>query len=173
MKRSWSSLVHQAVALLWAVLVLSSCAVATRGTTQIVPVASEPVGAAVIVNGEMVGVTPLEVELARGGEHIITLRWNGQERSFTLQPAIDGEGGGLLALNAVPGGVIIGLSAVGMASCGSSGGGGWFGSWNLCRDLASIGVGIGAGLALIPVGIDAATGAIMQLSPSEVFVSFE
>lgn len=166
-------LVAQLTALLGAALLLSGCAVAVRGTTQLVPVDSVPAGAEVIVDGEVVGRTPFELSLGRSSEHLITLRWNGQERSFTLHPQVDGEGGGLLVADAVPGGVLIGISAVQLASCGRPGGGSWFDFSGLCRDLGLLGLGIGAGLVAIPVGIDTISGGIYQLSPHEIFVTFE
>lgn len=161
------------VALSCAVLLLSGCAAIFRGTTQLIPITSSPVGAEVIVNGELVGRTPLEVELGRGGEHAITLRWNGQERSFTLYSQSDNEAAGLLVADAVPGGVLIGLGAVNLISCRSSASPREFDFSELCRGLSLGIIGIGATAVAIPVGIDTTTGAVMQLSPSEIFVAFE
>jgi hypothetical protein len=50
---------------LTSVLSASNCATLTRKRTQRIPVTSSPVGAAVIVNGQQQGVTPLEIQLVR------------------------------------------------------------------------------------------------------------
>ncbi len=50
---------------LMSVLLSPGCATLTRKRTQRIPVTSSPVGAAVIVNGQQQGVTPLEISLAR------------------------------------------------------------------------------------------------------------
>jgi hypothetical protein len=160
-----------AVVLLGAILLLSGCAAIFRGPRQLVPIDSVPAGAEVFVNGELVGRTPLQVELGRASEHLITLRWNGQERSVTLYPQLDGEGGALLAVEALPGGVVIGLGVRDLAACPPRGQGGWFDG--LCQDIHHAQIGIGAALLLLPVAIDAGTGGIFQLSPSEIFVAFE
>lgn len=46
-------------------IMATGCAMLTRGRAQKVPVTSSPIGAAVSVNGERQGLTPVEVVLAR------------------------------------------------------------------------------------------------------------
>jgi len=56
------------------VLALStSCATLISGTTQEVPIASDPTGADVIADGAKVGKTPMTLKLKRKDDHLVTL----------------------------------------------------------------------------------------------------
>lgn len=60
--------------LIFAVLTTSAgCVAAARGLTQKIPIASEPSGALVIVDGKNVGETPIGVDLARHDTHSIRI----------------------------------------------------------------------------------------------------
>jgi len=50
------------------------CASIVKGTTQTVPIASNPEGADILVDGQLVGQTPASVEIKRKRDHIVTLR---------------------------------------------------------------------------------------------------
>ena len=52
---------------------LTACATMVHGTTQAVPITSNPPGELVNVNGVPVGVTPLRVTLSRAQSHVIVV----------------------------------------------------------------------------------------------------
>ena len=148
-----------AIAVLTALL--TGCAVLFRGTTQVVPIESEPVGAEVFVDGERVGVTPLRVPLARGSAHDVVIRFEGQERRVRLSSNIDETGGLWLLADAVPGGVIVGAAVFAPRT-------------DSLADVILVPVAAaGVGIAAIPMAVDLFTGAAAQLTPTEVFVAFD
>lgn len=55
----------------------TGCATVLKGTTQTMPISSDPTGAEIIVNNITVGITPAEVELQRKRDHQITLQKDG------------------------------------------------------------------------------------------------
>lgn len=82
---------------------LISCATIINGTRQQIPVASNPPGAYVDVDGCCVGTTPMTVDVARKQFHIVTLSKEGyHQESFQLQPVISGA----VAGNIIAGGLI-------------------------------------------------------------------
>lgn len=52
---------------------LSGCATIVKGTTQKVPISSDPAGARVLVDGQPAGTTPTTVTLSRKHSHMVTL----------------------------------------------------------------------------------------------------
>jgi hypothetical protein len=54
-------------------LLLQGCAVMARRPSQEIPVTSHPGGAKIIVNGKAMGVTPLNLKLARKKDHLIRI----------------------------------------------------------------------------------------------------
>lgn len=58
-------------------LIGQGCGTIVHGTTQRIPIASDPPGARVIANGAQLGTTPCEVELSRKRSHILTLTMDG------------------------------------------------------------------------------------------------
>jgi hypothetical protein len=56
---------------------LQSCATIVRGTSQKVPVTSNPAGARIIVDGKDTGVAPLRLKLARKRDHLIRVELEG------------------------------------------------------------------------------------------------
>ncbi|MDE2303998.1 MAG: PEGA domain-containing protein [Gammaproteobacteria bacterium] len=82
---------------------LSGCATIVKGTTQKVPVASDPSGADVIVDGNLSGQTPTTVELKRKNDHLVTLEKTGyQSRSVAVVKSV----GGAVWGNILAGGLI-------------------------------------------------------------------
>jgi len=59
------------VLLLCSIMCLGGCALATNGRTQVIPVASEPPGATIYVDGSPAGSTPSVVEVARSSKSIL------------------------------------------------------------------------------------------------------
>ena len=97
---------HQ-IAVLAAVAALASitsgCATIVKGTTQEIPVASDPTGARVAVNGSPAGTTPTKVTLSRKQNHMITLEKEGFESESV---AITKSMGGAVAGNIIAGGLV-------------------------------------------------------------------
>ena len=84
-------------------LQLTSCATIINGTTQRIPVDSNPQGATVCVNGNVEGCTPTTIEVKRKRDHLLTLSKEGyQTESFQLQHVLSGA----VAGNLVAGGFI-------------------------------------------------------------------
>jgi hypothetical protein len=155
-------------ALLLAVLVplLASCALMVNGTTQTVPVQSTPEGAEVFVDGELRGVTPMELVLRRGETVSVIVRLGGEQRDVVLTSRVDG---GLVAVAAAPG-VLAGAATIG--ACGRSAHGSPDMWSSISRGLACQ-AGILATLAaLAPLAIDAGTGAWYHYDMAEIVVSF-
>lgn len=84
-----------------AVLVLApvaaGCGLIFKGTTDTVPVMSNPVGAQVFVDGMYAGVTPLQVSLDGERDHMVTFRAPGYQ-DFTV-PVTMRIGAGYLVLD--------------------------------------------------------------------------
>lgn len=80
-----------------------SCATVINGTTQRVPVSSDPVGAYVFVDGNPVGCTPTQIELKRKYDHLITLSKEGYEdETIRVEPVLSAA----VAGNIIAGGFI-------------------------------------------------------------------
>lgn len=80
-----------------------SCATVINGTTQKIPLTSEPMGASVVVDGQRVGYTPTQVQLKRKNSHLITFEKEGYEsETVKLEPVLSA----VVAGNIVAGGFI-------------------------------------------------------------------
>ena len=86
-----------------ALLLLSGCATVIKGTTQTMPINSDPDGADVVVNNLVVGITPTEVELQRKRDHQITIRKEGYAPATV--PVLKSVGGAVWG-NILAGGII-------------------------------------------------------------------
>ena len=86
-----------------ALLLLSGCATVIKGTTQTMPINSDPDGADVVVNNLVVGITPTEIELQRKRDHQITLRKEGYAPATV--PVLKSVGGAVWG-NILAGGII-------------------------------------------------------------------
>jgi hypothetical protein len=160
--RSSSKLLARLGAVAAAILLpaLPSCALLVNGMTQTVQVTSTPAGAAVFVDGEPHGTTPVAIELRRDRTSVVVVRLGSQERSTLVTGRANGS---LIALDAAPAAV---LAAGTVATCTSAGG-----EWVVqifCAYLAA-----GTLIATAPVLIDGGTGAWNELSPAEIDVVFD
>jgi hypothetical protein len=81
----------------------SGCATIVKGTSQEIPIASEPSGARVSVNGSPSGTTPTRVTLSRKQNHVITMEKEGFESESV---AITKSMGGAVAGNIIAGGLV-------------------------------------------------------------------
>ena len=59
------------------VFLFQNCTTISRGTSQEIPVTSNPVGAKIIVDGKELGYTPLNLKLKRKKGHIIRIEKQG------------------------------------------------------------------------------------------------
>ncbi len=91
-------------AILAAICLLSSgCATVIKGTTQGIPISSDPTGADVLVDGLVVGTTPADVEMKRKRDHLVTIQLDGyQPKSVPVVKDI----GGAVWGNILAGGLI-------------------------------------------------------------------
>jgi len=61
-----------------AVLIISSgCATVIKGTTQGIPISSDPLGADILIDGMLVGSTPALVEVKRKRDHLVVIQKRG------------------------------------------------------------------------------------------------
>ena len=149
-------------------IALSGCATLFTRSTQQLPVQSEPPGAEVFVNGEHQGRTPITLVLPKRTEHVVVLRYGGQQQSLTLSTTVDST---FLALDIAPGLVTAGLSAVLLASIDYSEVRG--GPSMAAPAIGVMGVVVGLSSAVVNAGIDAATGRWYRLTPGEVLIVFD
>lgn len=84
-------------------LVGTGCATIVKGTTQPIPIASEPTGARVLVDGQPKGTTPVTVDMQRKHTHVVTLELPGYD---TENISITNSVGGAVAGNIIAGGLI-------------------------------------------------------------------
>lgn len=65
------------LALIICFFLTTGCATIVKGTTQGVPVSSDPSGADILVDGMLVGTTPTDIELKRKRDHLIVIEKKG------------------------------------------------------------------------------------------------
>jgi hypothetical protein len=88
------------------VLVLAGsagCATIVKGSHQKVPIGSDPPGADVLVDGSLVGQTPLNVEMKRKNDHLVTIQKSGYRPKSV---AVVKDVGGAVWGNIIAGGLI-------------------------------------------------------------------
>ena len=159
-QRYWQILLT--LLLIPSLVLLSSCAVLMHGPNQMIPVASAPQGAEVYVDGEHMGITPMQVDLSRASVHTITLKLGDLEREVLITNVPEG---GSIALDIAP----AALGGAGLISVLASPSEDDFGLKGI-----ALAITIPIFLAsLTPLVVDASTGAWYELSPGEVFVDFE
>jgi len=81
----------------------SGCATIVKGSHQKVPIASDPPGADVLVDGSLVGQTPLNVEMKRKHDHLVTIQKTGFR---PMSVAVVKDVGGAVWGNILAGGLI-------------------------------------------------------------------
>jgi hypothetical protein len=82
---------------------LSGCATIVKGTTQVIPVSSDPTGARVSVDGAASGTTPTTVTLSRKQNHMVVI----EKEGFSPESvAVTKSMGGAVAGNIIAGGLI-------------------------------------------------------------------
>ncbi len=81
----------------------SACATIVKGTTQTIPVSSNPSGADVVVDGSVLGQTPVDLELKRKTNHLLTIQMDGyQPQTIPITKNV----GGAVFGNILAGGLI-------------------------------------------------------------------
>jgi len=91
------------IALAALALFAGGCASIVKGTTQAIPVSSDPMGAQVKLDGNLVGQTPVKVEVKRKSDHLLTIEKPGyQVESVAITRNI----GGAVFGNIIAGGLI-------------------------------------------------------------------
>jgi hypothetical protein len=81
----------------------TGCASIVKGTTQDIPMTSVPAGADVLVDGSLVGQTPLKAQLKRKNDHLVTIQKTGYQ---TKTVAVVKDVGGAVWGNILLGGLI-------------------------------------------------------------------
>jgi hypothetical protein len=86
-----------------AVSFCTGCATIVKGTTQEIPVSSEPTGARVSVDGSAAGTTPTTVTLSRKANHMVTIEKEGyQSESVAITKSMSAA----VAGNIIAGGLV-------------------------------------------------------------------
>jgi hypothetical protein len=149
-------------------LALTGCAVLFNPSQQQVPVASDPQGAEVLVDGTLMGVTPITLELSGLKDYEVVLRLQGQERRIVLESKVSGT---FVALDVLPGLALAGVSI----ALGEAWSAGAVDSFPELVVIVGSGLGTIAGVGSVAVNVlvDAATGRWRQLSPTAIEVTFE
>lgn len=90
------------------VFLVQNCATIARGTSQKIPVTSNPIGARIIVDGEEMGNAPLNLKLKRKKSHVIRIEkqgYNPLEIGITKKSSIYSVGTSILG-NVLMGGLV-------------------------------------------------------------------
>ena len=93
----------RAIFLFIALSLVSGCATIVKGTTQSIPVNSDPTGAEVVVNNNVLGTTPTQIKLKRKSDHQVLIRKDGY--NTTTMPVLRSVGGAVWG-NVLAGGLI-------------------------------------------------------------------
>ena len=144
--------------LVTSVFLFQSCATIIRGTTQKIPVTSNPLGAKIMVDGIEIGNTPIELKLKKKKSHLIRIEkqgYNPFEIRITRKPSF------LISFfgNAYLGGTIGGLLSVLLARALDY------------EEVGYFGILIG-GIAgwVAAIAVDFSTGANYNLKPDNLIV---
>jgi hypothetical protein len=99
--RSWSAV--KLVGLLFVYFLTTGCATIVKGTTQGIPISSDPSGADIFVDGQLVGTTPADVEMKRKRDHLVVIeKKNYEPKSVAVVKNV----GGAVWGNILAGGLI-------------------------------------------------------------------
>ena len=84
-------------------MIISGCATVIKGTTQDIPISSDPSGAEIFIDGMLVGTTPASIEVKRKRDHLVVIQKTDYEpKSIALVKNI----GGAVCGNIITGGPI-------------------------------------------------------------------
>ena len=86
-----------------ALILASGCATIVKGTTQQIPITSDPLAADIVVDGNLVGQTPTSVSLKRKNDHLLTIQKAGYQPKAV---AVVRNVGGAVWGNIIAGGLI-------------------------------------------------------------------
>lgn len=86
-----------------ALILASGCATIVKGTTQQIPITSDPLAADIVVDGNLVGQTPTSVSLKRKNDHLLTIQKTGYQPKAV---AVVRNVGGAVWGNIIAGGLI-------------------------------------------------------------------
>jgi uncharacterized protein YceK len=92
-----------AIALVSTSTLLSGCATIVKGTTQVIPISSDPTGARVTIDSTPAGTTPTTVTLSRKQNHMVVIEKEGYAPESV---AVTKSMGGAVAGNIIAGGFI-------------------------------------------------------------------
>ena len=91
------------VSLVFIFFLTSGCATIIKGTTQGIPISSDPSGADILVDGQLVGTTPADVEIKRKRDHLVVIeKTNYHPKSIAVVKNV----GGAVWGNIIAGGLI-------------------------------------------------------------------
>lgn len=82
---------------------LTGCATIVKGTTQNIPISTDPPGAEVTADGQLMGQSPIDITLARKRDHLVTISKEGYTQKSI---AITKSTGGAVWGNILAGGLI-------------------------------------------------------------------
>ena len=94
---------YRLLALLFVFFLTTGCATIIKGTTQGVPISSDPSGADIFIDGMLVGTTPADVELKRKRDHLIVIE---KKNYVPKSVAVVKNVGGAVWGNIIAGGLI-------------------------------------------------------------------
>lgn len=60
--------------MLAALVITSGCATVVKGTTQNIPISSDPAGADILIDGLFVGTTPTSIDVKRKRDHLVVIQ---------------------------------------------------------------------------------------------------
>ena len=62
-----------AILIVFALVLAGGCATIVKGTNQKIPIGSSPSNADIYVDGNLMGSTPLDVQISRKRDHLVTI----------------------------------------------------------------------------------------------------
>jgi hypothetical protein len=146
--------------LLAPLLISVGCATMTRSSRQRIPVTSAPAGATVFVNGQLQGVTPLELKLSKSGRgRVIRIEFPGYN---PVEIRLAKKTSGALFLSNILLGLIPAVLPATYYSL-SHDGKGFMMTWTLSA----------AALGALFTAVDSGSGAIYDIEPREIIVTLK
>ncbi len=94
---------YRLVSLVFIFFLTTGCATIIKGTNQEIPISSDPSGADILVDGQLVGTTPADVEIKRKRDHLVEIKKTGYQPKSV--PVVKNVGGAVWG-NIIAGGLI-------------------------------------------------------------------